>query len=413
VIFDAGADNTHSESYTGFAVVGSESTALSSTNYQTSIGVPGVDSPPVIALPNPTNGTDSGGGSGGGGGGGSGGGGSGGGGGGGSSSNTGTSSSGGSAGSSSRIINLQFRDAPLLLYVVNMTKYNELPQVTFRVNDAIREFEIQVKMLLENPTTVAPQGITLKYPLLSKKDISYVSNLKFAFAFSVPVWWIEQNNAKPENIVLKRYSDRTWKNIRTYIVKKDKETVDYYAAFESFEPFSITLDKQVVSLPIRSMPQQTPQEKPSPIPKTIQQITENVVFIQRLGWPLTIFLSVVVLGIIASVVLLTRRKPQDRTLHEQIHITLKEYVKEELDKGYSEEQILDRCVESGWPTQKVKLVIREVSTDLAEEKVQEYITKEEIAGIPDEKIEENLESAGWPKKTAEEEIKKTKEKTKR
>jgi PGF-pre-PGF domain-containing protein len=117
---------------------------------------------------------------------------------------------------------------------------HSLVEISISVKAPIENVEVKVKKVTEPPTTKAPEGSVYHYiQVIENIADENVSQVKIKF--KVEKAWIEDANAKPEDVVLERWIENEWVKLDTKKVSEDEKYVYYEALSPGLSYFAIVL----------------------------------------------------------------------------------------------------------------------------------------------------------------------------
>jgi PGF-pre-PGF domain-containing protein len=151
-------------------------------------------------------------------------------------------------------------------------------KITGNVNAG--EILAMVEVLKDKSTfvEVLPEGDVYKHLNIWVGTTGFATskNIKTAIIeFSVEKSWLEEHNAKPEDVVLQRYADDTWETLETTKTNQDDTKIYYQATTDHFSPFAITLKPKTTTQTTTKQTTKTTTEDKTPTTETTEGPAEQ------------------------------------------------------------------------------------------------------------------------------------------
>jgi PGF-pre-PGF domain-containing protein len=154
----------------------------------------------------------------------------------------------------------------------NITDNNKhLSGIDFKLKESAYNVVINILEKNSNPSMVDTNGTPFTYYKL--KSSVYDSSLESVkIKFFVPSSWIQENKFSEKNIVLKRYSEGKWNDLKTSFVSKDGANYNFVSESPGFSYFAIvgdkdeTPDKEPEVIQNETKVNETEEDLPEPVP---------------------------------------------------------------------------------------------------------------------------------------------------
>ncbi len=115
-------------------------------------------------------------------------------------------------------------------------------EIQIDIKEAVSNAKLTVAKLSEKPSTIVqnPSGTVYQYIRVTPKNLNDSNIIKAIIKFKVGKTWIAENNIDASGVVLKRYSDDNWNELKTTKMSSDANYTYYEAESPGFSTFAIT-----------------------------------------------------------------------------------------------------------------------------------------------------------------------------
>ncbi len=109
------------------------------------------------------------------------------------------------------------------------------------VANRVADVEVSITKLDKDPANKIAEGTGKVYSYLKVNTVNFEDKdvSKAVFRFKVEKAWIEQNNYKPEEVVLARFNDGKWNSLSTVVLLTEDKYITYSAESPGFSTFAI------------------------------------------------------------------------------------------------------------------------------------------------------------------------------
>lgn len=143
------------------------------------------------------------------------------------------------------------------------------------VNAELKNVEIEVAALKENPVSTTPAPKVYQYIRINKKNLADADAGSFAINFRVTKAWLTENSLASADVSLYRYSADKWNELTTRVASSDSTYVNYEADTPGFSSFAIgtksgvAVEEAPEEAPTAAPGEEAPEEAPTPVERPV------------------------------------------------------------------------------------------------------------------------------------------------
>lgn len=199
-----------------------------------------------------------------------------------------------------------------------------LKEIHIEVNNPANNVKITVTKLPGRPASVTKEitGKVYRYMEINKENLNE-SNIKgrVKLKFQVTRGWLNNNKLEPDDVVLLRFVNGKWEELKTELLSKDNKYAYYEAEAPGFSYFAITekgavpLTPRAVEVEEEALPAEEPVEEEAVVSDVEEAPTgEEPVTEEKKPDYLTPVLTVIILIMVVLVVMIIMKKKKIKEL---------------------------------------------------------------------------------------------------